>query len=220
MNGKKVTLSPPASDVGARTDSPARQYWTTAGHLSARAPTALLVMSAMPSDGALARTSPRSLAPVSATSTVGFAAENAFTPAPRISRVRSLSPTVSGETATSPAPGAVTLPVTSSCETVASAATSALSVTRLPMRMSRAAPSAVSAWFTAATGLSSRLGFSSTALSPIARPTCVTVPVARSSAKVSSPNSCTKLPSCLRSHRFPLRRSSRAASSTPRSRTP
>ena len=35
-------MSPPASEVGARTLSPARQYWTTAGQRRARLPEALL----------------------------------------------------------------------------------------------------------------------------------------------------------------------------------
>ena len=154
-------------------------------------------MSATPSDGAVASTCPRR-ADDTVASTVGFARENALTPFPRRSRVRSSGPTTSGETSTLPAPGAVTRPATSSCDTVASADTRAFSVARLPTRTSSAAPSAVSARLTAATGRSARLGLSSVARLadvPIARPTCVTRPVAISAASVSSPNACTKLPS-------------------------
>ena len=170
----------------------------TAGHRRARAPVALLEMSATPSDGAVARTVPLNTAPDGVSNTVGFARENAFTPPPRKSRVLSSGPTTSGETDTLPAPGAVTTPVTSRLDTVASAATRAFSVTRFPMRMSSAAPSAVSARLTAATGLNSRLGFISTAVlafCPSASPTCVTSPVAISEARSSSPNAYTKLPS-------------------------
>ena len=112
MNGKNVTLSPPASDVGARTFSPLRQYCMTAGQRNARLPVALLEMSAMPSDGAVASSCPLNIAPAGVGNTVGFALENTFTPFPRRSFVRSAGPIVSGETDTLPAPYAFTVPAT------------------------------------------------------------------------------------------------------------
>ena len=90
------------------------------------------------------------------------------------------------------------MPATSSSETVTLFAASAFSVTRLPTRGSFPAASAASARFTAATGRSARRGFSSIAcpaLGPMDTPTCVTLPVAMSTASASSPNIAVKLPS-------------------------
>ena len=164
---------------------------------SPRVPSLRDEISAMPSDGAALEPTfcPRCTLSVVPRSILFF--ENTFTPSPRRSVIVSRSPTTTGETSTLPAPGAVTVSATSSREIVTLFAASAFSVTRFPMRGSFPAPSATSARLTTATGLSARRGFSSIALEPIATPTCVTVPVAMSSASVSSPNVATKLPSLL-----------------------